>query len=79
MLRNYFNIFIITYLDNILIYLKNKKEHVIYIKIILNTLQKAYLRIKLKKYKFYIIELEFLKYIINIKGFNISLKKVKTI
>ena len=79
MLKNYFNIFIIAYLDNILIYLENKKDYVTYIKIILDALQKAYLRIKLEKCKFYIIELEFLGHVINIKGFSISLEKIKTI
>ena len=79
MLRNYLNIFIVIYLDDILIYLENKKKHVIHIKIMLDALQKAYLRIKLKKCKFYVTELEFLKYVINIKGFSISLNKIKTI
>ena len=79
MLKNYFNIFIIAYLDNILIYLENKKDYVTYIKIILDALQKAYLGIKLEKCKFYVTELEFLGYIINIKGFSISPKKIKTI
>ena len=45
----------------------------------LDALQKAHLKIKLEKCKFYVIELEFLGYIINIKGFSISLEKIKTI
>ena len=45
----------------------------------LDALQKAHLKIKLKKCKFYVTELEFLGHVINIKGFSISLKKIKTI
>ena len=39
-LQEYLNIFVIIYLNNILIYLKNKTEHVIYVKKILKVIKK---------------------------------------
>ena len=45
--------FIVIYLDNILVYLKNEKNHKKYVKQVLNTLKKANLRIVLKKSQFY--------------------------
>ena len=45
--------FMIIYLDNILIYLKNKKNYKKYIKHILNTLKKVNLKIILEKSQFH--------------------------
>ena len=44
-LREHLNMFVVIYLDNILVYLKNEKDHKKHIKQILNTLKKADLRI----------------------------------
>ena len=52
-LREYLNIFVIIYLDDILIYLKNEKDYKKHIRQILNTLKKADLRIILEKSQFY--------------------------
>ena len=53
MLRKYLNIFVIAYLDNILIYSKNKVDYIKYVQIVLDYLNKYYLRLKLLKYRFY--------------------------
>ncbi|EMD59965.1 hypothetical protein COCSADRAFT_100028, partial [Bipolaris sorokiniana ND90Pr] len=52
------------YLDNILIYLENKKDHILYIKTVLKKLDKHSLRLKLKKCKFYKNKVDFLSYTI---------------
>ena len=57
------NIYII-YLDNILIYSKNKKEYKEYIKLVLQRLYKQKLYIKLLKYNFYTKQVEFLEFVI---------------
>ena len=44
-LRKHLNMFIIIYLNNILVYLKNKKNYKKHVKQILNALKKADLRI----------------------------------
>ena len=48
-LREHLNMFVIIYLNNILVYLKNEKDHKKYIRQILNVLKKANLRIVLEK------------------------------
>jgi hypothetical protein len=60
--------FVVVYLDDILIFSENKDEHVEYIKEVLWELQKANIRLKLKKYKFYVQETEFLGHWISTKG-----------
>jgi hypothetical protein len=41
------------YLDNVLIYLTNEKEHVKHVKLVLEKLTMFNLLLKLEKYKFY--------------------------
>ena len=48
-LKEYLNVFVVIYLDNILVYLKNKKDYKKHVKQILNALKKANLRIVLEK------------------------------
>ena len=48
-LREYLNMFVIIYLDNILIYLKNEKDYKKHVRQILNALKKADLRIVSEK------------------------------
>ncbi len=52
-LRQYLNQFVITYLNNIIIYLKILKEHVSYIFKVLECLDIKNLHLKLKKCEFY--------------------------
>ena len=48
-LREYLNVFMIIYLDNILVYLKNEKDHKKHVKQILSALKRVNLRIILEK------------------------------
>ena len=52
-LTGYLNIYTITYLDNILIYSENLKDHRKHIKDVLKQLLTKQLRCKSEKYKFY--------------------------
>ena len=71
--------FVIIYLDNILVYLKNKKDHKKHVRQILNTLKKDNLRIILEKSQFYQTEIEFLSYIIINYKIKINLEKIRII
>ena len=79
MLRAYLDIFVIAYLNNILVFFKNFKEHIQHVRIVLEYLGKAGLRLKLEKYKFYKEEVEFLEHIVGRHGVKISPKKIKVI
>ena len=71
--------FVIVYLNNILVYSKNEKDHKKHIKQILNTLKKVNLRIILKKNQFHQTEIEFLSYIITNYKIKMNLKKIRVI
>jgi Reverse transcriptase (RNA-dependent DNA polymerase) len=78
-LREYLDDFIVTYLNNILIYSKNEKEHTGYVIKILKILERTELKINGKKLTFHQTEVEFLGYILTTTGVKINLKKVKTV
>ena len=78
-LKEHLNMFVVIYLNNILVYLKNEKDHKKHIRQILNTLKKVDLRIILEKSQFHSIEIEFLSYIIIKDKIKINLEKVRVI
>ena len=70
------DIFIIVYLNNILIYTKNLgQSHIEDIYWVLNQLQKHFFFVNLKKYRFYQNEVYFLKYMVSSKKISIETKK----
>ena len=71
-LRECLDIFIVVYLDNILIYLENKEEYIKYIKRILTLLKEANLLVKPKKCSFHIDKVDFLRYVIIIECISID-------
>jgi hypothetical protein len=78
-LQPFLNKIYIYYLNNILVYSKDKKQYIMYIKQVLETLAEKRFRLKLSKYNFYIKEIMFLGYIITLKKINLDLKKVRAI
>ena len=70
------DIFIIIYLDDILIYSQTKKEHKQHIYYVLKALQGSDLQVKLEKSIFYIYEVDYLGYIILDKGIRMDPEKV---
>jgi Reverse transcriptase (RNA-dependent DNA polymerase) len=71
--------FIVTYLNNIFIYSKNKKEYTSYIIKVLEALKRIELKINEKKSTFYQTEVEFLGYILTTTDIKINLKKIKAV
>ena len=67
------------YLDNIIIYLNNKKEYKEYIKWVLSRLYKENILVVIKKYKFYIKKTDFVGFIIELGQISMDPKKIKTI
>ena len=66
MLGEYLNKFIITYLDNIIIYFNSEKEYFKYIKWVLQRLIDKKMLIIIKKYEFHIKKIEFCRFIIEL-------------
>ena len=67
------------YLDNIIIYLNNKKEYKEYIKWVLSKLYKENILVTIKKCEFYTKKTDFIGFIIKLKQISIDLKKIKAI
>ena len=78
-LEEHLDKFIITYLNNIIIYFNNKEEYFQYIKWVLQRLINKKMLVAIKKYKFHTIKTEFCRFIIKLKKLSIDLKKIKAI
>jgi hypothetical protein len=77
--RKYLDIFVVAYLDDILIYLTNEKDYIKQVNLVLKTLGKAGMRINKPKYTFHTKKMEFLSYIMGSDRIKIDPKKVQTI
>ena len=78
-LIGYLDIYAVTYLNNILIYSENLKNHRGHIKDVLERLLARQLRCKLEKYKFHKKEVDFLRFIVEINGIKIDPEKIRKI
>ena len=78
-LYDYLNEFVIMYLNNILIYFKNEKDHKKHVKEILKRLQEKNLYLKSEKCKFHKQQVEYLKYIVTTEELKMNSEKIKTI
>ena len=65
-LKKYLNLFVIMYINNILIFLLNQNEHDEHVQSILKKLSQYRMFAKLNKFDFDLKEIAFLKYIIKI-------------
>ena len=72
-LHNFLNVYCVIYLNNIFIYLSFKKQYETDILIMLKHLWQTQFFIKLNKYKFEIIKVFFLSYMIEFKSMKIKL------
>jgi len=73
------DIFVIIYLDNILIFSKNLDEHKIHIRKVLEQLQEHNLHAKPEKCKFHTTSMEYLGVIIMPEGIHMDPRKVQAI
>ncbi|GKE81022.1 putative reverse transcriptase domain-containing protein [Tanacetum coccineum] len=75
----YLDKFMIVFIDDILIYSKNKKEHKEHLKLILELLKKEALYAKFSKCEFWIPKVQFLGYVIDSKGIHVDPAKIESI
>jgi hypothetical protein len=78
-LQKYLDVFVVVYLDNILIYSKIYNNHIRDIRKVLWALADTKIKIKPKKIEFYRKEVKFLGYIVSREGLKIDKKKIEAI
>src|SRR5204863_1797401 len=76
---NHLDEFIITYLDNILIYSENEKNHEKHVKKVLKKLQEKKLYLKSEKCEFHKQQIKYLEHIITTEKLEINSEKIKMI
>jgi hypothetical protein len=77
--REYLDRFVEVFLDDILIYSRNEREHEEHLRIVLSCLRKNKLYGKLSKCSFFQKEIHYLGHIISGKGISVDPEKVKAI
>jgi Reverse transcriptase (RNA-dependent DNA polymerase) len=78
-LFDYLDDFCTAYLDDILIYSKNKLEYNEHVYKVLEWLRKAGLQANIKKSEFSVYKTKYLGFIIGTKGIRVDLEKIKVI
>nr|GEX29852.1 putative reverse transcriptase domain-containing protein [Tanacetum cinerariifolium] len=77
--KPYLDILAIVFIDDILIYLNNKKEHEEHLKLILRLLKKEELYAKFSKCEFWLSKVQFLRHVIDSEGIHVDPAKIESI
>jgi len=75
----YLDKFVAVYLDDILIYSKNKDEHIEHVRQVLATLEENHLSAKVSKCEFHKSEIDFLGHVFSTEGVKIEPKKIASL
>ncbi|GJT88401.1 reverse transcriptase domain-containing protein [Tanacetum coccineum] len=77
--KPYLDKFVIVFIDDTLIYSKNKKEHEEHLRLILRLLKKEELYAKFSKCEFWLSKVQFLSHVINSEGIHVDPAKIESI
>nr|GEW98428.1 putative reverse transcriptase domain-containing protein [Tanacetum cinerariifolium] len=77
--KPYLDKFVIVFIDDILIYSKDEKEHEEHLRQILKLLKKEELYVKFSKYEFWIPKVQFLGHVIDSQGIHVDPAKIESV
>ena len=77
--RPYVDQFVIVFIDDILVYSKDQESHDTHLRVVLETLRKEQLYLKLRKCEFWMNEVSFLGHIVSKEGIRVDEKKIEVV
>ena len=77
--RPYVDQFVVVFIDDILVYSKDREDHDTHLRVVLETLRKEQLYAKLSKCEFWLGEVSFLEHIVSKDGIRVDPKKIEVI
>ena len=77
--RPYVDQFIVVFIDDILVYSKDRENHDAHLRVVLETLRKEQLYAKLNKCEFWLNEVSFLGHIVSKEGIRVDPKKIEVV
>ena len=77
--QSYVDQFVMVFIDDILVYSKDRENHDTHLRVVLETLRKERLYSKLSKCEFWLREVSFLGHIVSEEGIQVDTKKVEVI
>ena len=77
--RAYVYQFFDVFIDNILMYSKDPENHDTHLRVVLETLRKEQLYVKLRKCEFWLNEVSFLGHIVSKEGIRVDPKKIEVV
>ena len=77
--RPYVDQFVVVFIDDILVYSKDRESHDTHLQVVLETLRKEQLYAKLSKCEFWMNEVSFLRHIVSKEGIRVDPKKIEVV
>ena len=79
MFEPYLDLFVVVFVDDILVYSKTREEHAEHLVVVLQTLRDHYIYAKFSKYSFWMEEVRFLGHVISAGGVSVDPSKVEAV
>ena len=77
--RPYVDQFVVVFIDDILVYSKDRENHESHLRVVLETLRKEQLYVKLSKCEFWLNEVSFLGHIVSKERIRVDPKKIEIV